>query len=259
MRYVNTSSYKWITSSLCLKIPSFCYWRYWPPVREVCPNYEVVEFQLWTLTTPDLGFFAYCYSLIYPFCPSFFFSCFMDIFFPLFPTSYLSVAVPIWSPINFHPLPASSPGAKRCPNGRRLHPPPTSLRRSSLRPAPRACVCCRSFAGLLSPFPHLSCTQVLVVPWGVCPLRLPPRLYVPKLSSPSFPPNLGIVQFWCTCQVNFREKARGQGASTPWQLRALVLAPRYFSMPAPFRLPGSSPPPSPPPLVDIVKRFSSIA
>ena len=37
-----------------------CCW-YWPPVREVCHNYEVVEFQPWTLTTPDLGSIAYCY------------------------------------------------------------------------------------------------------------------------------------------------------------------------------------------------------
>ena len=34
--------------------------RYWPPVREVCLNYEVVDFQPWTLTTPDLGSVAYC-------------------------------------------------------------------------------------------------------------------------------------------------------------------------------------------------------
>ena len=34
---------------------------YWPPVREVCPNYEAVMFQPWTLTTPDLGYIVYCY------------------------------------------------------------------------------------------------------------------------------------------------------------------------------------------------------
>ena len=37
-----------------------CCW-YWPPVREFCPNCEVVEFQPQTLTTPDLGSVAYCY------------------------------------------------------------------------------------------------------------------------------------------------------------------------------------------------------
>ena len=34
---------------------------YWPPVHEVCPNYEVVVFQPWKLTTLDLGSVAYCY------------------------------------------------------------------------------------------------------------------------------------------------------------------------------------------------------
>ena len=37
-----------------------CCW-YWPPVCEVCPYYEVVEFQYQTLTTPDLGYVTYCY------------------------------------------------------------------------------------------------------------------------------------------------------------------------------------------------------
>ena len=41
-----------------------CCCCYWPPVCEVCPNYEVVEFQPRTLTTPDLGSVAYCYVLL---------------------------------------------------------------------------------------------------------------------------------------------------------------------------------------------------
>ena len=124
------------------------------------------------------------------------------------------------------------------------------LRCLSLRPAPRACICCRSRVGLLSPLPPSACTQVPVLPWGVRPSRVPPRICVPDSSSPSSPPNLGIVRFWCPCWVAFREKARGQGASTPWQLCALVLAPHYLAMPAPFRLPISLPPfpPLPPPL-----------
>ena len=36
----------------------------WPPVREVCPNHEVVIFQPWTGTSPDLGSTAYCYVVI---------------------------------------------------------------------------------------------------------------------------------------------------------------------------------------------------
>ena len=27
---------------------------YWPPVRGVCPNYEVLDFQPWTVTPPKL-------------------------------------------------------------------------------------------------------------------------------------------------------------------------------------------------------------
>ena len=34
---------------------------YWPPVREIFPNHEVMIFQPRTLTTPDLGSVAYCY------------------------------------------------------------------------------------------------------------------------------------------------------------------------------------------------------
>ena len=35
---------------------------YWPPVREVCPNYEVVTFQPQILTNLDLGSVADCYT-----------------------------------------------------------------------------------------------------------------------------------------------------------------------------------------------------
>ena len=45
-----------------------CCCCYWPPIREVCPNYELVEFQPRTFTTPYLGSVAYCYVayLLYP-------------------------------------------------------------------------------------------------------------------------------------------------------------------------------------------------
>ena len=46
------------TSSYCCCC--CCCW-YFPPVHRVCPNYEVVGFQLRTLTTPDLGSVAYFY------------------------------------------------------------------------------------------------------------------------------------------------------------------------------------------------------
>ena len=35
----------------------------WPPSRPVCPNYEVVEFQPWTVTDPDLGSGANAYTI----------------------------------------------------------------------------------------------------------------------------------------------------------------------------------------------------
>ena len=57
------------------------------PVHEDCPNYEVVVFQPRTLPTTHLGSVAYCYSLIYPFRPTFFFSSFTDRSFP--PIYYL--------------------------------------------------------------------------------------------------------------------------------------------------------------------------
>ena len=50
----------------CIKLQSAifftsccCCW-YCPPLREVCPNYEVVELQPRTLTTPYLGSVSYC-------------------------------------------------------------------------------------------------------------------------------------------------------------------------------------------------------
>ena len=48
-----------------------CCCCYWPPVREVCTNDEVVDFQSRTLTTMELGSITYCYVayLLYPSYP----------------------------------------------------------------------------------------------------------------------------------------------------------------------------------------------
>ena len=46
-----------------------------------------MELKPQTLTTPYLGSVDYCYSLVYPFCPAFFFSRFLDRYFT--PLSYL--------------------------------------------------------------------------------------------------------------------------------------------------------------------------
>ena len=46
-----------------------CFFKFQPPVHEVCLNYEVVMFQPRTGASPDLGSLAYCcvYSLVPPF------------------------------------------------------------------------------------------------------------------------------------------------------------------------------------------------
>ena len=116
----------------------------WPPVRELCPNYEVVEFHPRTLTTPDLGSIAYCYTIIYPFRPTFFFSIFLDHSVPPLPTPSPSISIHPRIPFDFHPLPTSSPSAKP-PTW--ASPEPTTHQPLPLFPAPRAvCLC-------LFPFP----------------------------------------------------------------------------------------------------------
>ena len=191
----------------------------------------MVEFQPQRLTTTDLGSVAYCYSLIYPFRPNSSFSCFLDCSFT--PLSYL---IPIHSRPSLktpkiHPLPTSSPGAKHRPPGRSLNPPPASLRCLYLRP--RA-VCLRLLTFMFRfapPFADLSLQPVPVGPWGFLPSRFPPRLCVPASFSPSSPPNIGLVRFWCPCRAAFLKKARGQGVSNPWQSLTLVLVPCYLSLP----------------------------
>ena len=105
----------------------------------------MVEFQPCTLTTLDLGPVAYCYSLVYPFRPTIFFSHFIDRSFP--PLSYL---LPIRSRSYLKPTKFST-----APHllSRRKAPPPGILTASAARqplpliPAP--CVACLH----LLPFP----------------------------------------------------------------------------------------------------------
>ena len=107
---------------------------------------------------------------------------------PLFSTAPPSAALHSQITLSLPPLPVQI----SAPPGRRLHPPPTSLRRSSLRLAPRACVCCHSRAGALPPCPPLYCTHF---PDGTCVFRVlcfPMCLCVPDYPSPSSPPNLFI-------------------------------------------------------------------
>ena len=62
-------------------------------------------------------------------------------FTPLYTTAPTISIVRIHSPSLLHPIPTSSTRAKRRPPGRRPHPPPARLLRSSIHPVLRACVC----------------------------------------------------------------------------------------------------------------------
>ena len=107
--------------------------------------------------------------------------------------------------------------------------PAQSTRRPLLLiPAPRAaCLCLPPFPVLFSsPLFHprpspgsLSSPGEFSCRGSICAsvsLSRPPwfLLWILELSGP-----------WDCCQVVFCENLRGRGASTPWQLRALVLAP----------------------------------
>ena len=115
------------------------------PVLAVCPNHEVVVFQPRTGNTPVLGSVASYKFYSGPPAPPVS-TIFLDLFSSLFrlnppsppPTSNRSSSYHLSL---LHPLPTYSPAAKYRPPGRLPHPPPSSLRRSTLRPAQRVCVC----------------------------------------------------------------------------------------------------------------------
>ena len=114
-----------------------------PAAYVVCPNNKSVVFQPQTGTAPDLGFVAN-YTFYYnPPAPPFS-TGFLGLFiFPLYPTVPPIISICCRSLSLLQPLPTSSPSTKRRPPGRCLHPPATSLRCSSLRPAPHVCICRR--------------------------------------------------------------------------------------------------------------------
>ena len=122
----------------------------WPPVRAVCQNHEFVVLQTWTETNLDLGSVAnYTFNSSPPAPPVS--TVFLDISIPPFytipPPSVLFVIIDPHScthsppplldlnPVHLIPLPPA---------------PITILRRSTLRSAPRACVC-RRFLRLFDP------------------------------------------------------------------------------------------------------------
>ena len=81
-------------------------------VCAVCPNHEVVVFQPWTGTAPDLGFIANYTFLFYPShptCINFFLGLFISL---LYPTSTPSLAFVIAVPLFFTPSPPPLPAQK---------------------------------------------------------------------------------------------------------------------------------------------------
>ena len=124
-----------------------------------------------------------------------------------------------------HPLPTSSPGAKRRPPGRCPHPPPASLRCSSLLPDPHACVCRRLPCRFVTPFSAFGLHPGPCWPLGGVPVAGPSESLCTWLVLPEFSSKPWHCLVLGVSQVIFFEKARGQGASTSWNSCALVLAP----------------------------------
>ena len=87
------------------------------------------------------------------------------------------------------PLPVQSANHQNISSTR--HSPASAARPYSHRRVPESATF--THYGALPPFPTFSCTQVPVIPSGVCLLWVPPRLCDPELPSLSSPPNPGIV------------------------------------------------------------------
>ena len=116
---------------------------------------------VWTLysdpSTPRLR--CYHCKLIYTSRPTWFYRFLIVIFLPPYYRPPIISRTSSYSYPCLHSLLTSSPGVNLCLPGRCLHPPPSSLCRLSLRPAPCACIC-RRFPWLCTPpFPVL----------GMCP------------------------------------------------------------------------------------------
>ena len=159
----------------------------------------------------------------------------MDCSFP--PLSYLP---PIRShsyliPSQFSPAPHLLSRCKALPTW--TSPAPTACQPPPLVPAPRAaCLFLLSLPYQFSPhFAALGLHPDLCCPLGGSPVMGPFEYLCPCLVLPDFSSESWHCPVWCPCRVVFREKARGQVASTPWQSRSLVLAPRSLAIPAPFR------------------------
>ena len=205
-------------------------------MRVVCPNYDVVVFQPLTVTPPHLDSVAYCYTFKLG-LPSHLSLPFYGSFFLLLLTASPSVSVYCLSLLSFHPLPTSSPGAKRHPPGRfphpppsTCHPPPTSLCRSSLRPAPCACVYRCFLLQCAPPFPTLGLQPGPYHPLGGLHVvgsstPLCTCFNLPELSSKSWhSPVLGLI-VWCIFARGQESRAPPlHGSYMPWYLLPFILS-----------------------------------
>ena len=199
-------------------------------------------------SVPRLCHLELNFNLAHP--PQLFFLSLLGSYLPLFPTASPSSAIHCWIPL----VPPSPRLLSRCKAR-----PSWALPAPPHPPASVACPCtlrrvlvsaAASRAVALPPLPPSDFTQIPVRTWGVFPSRVRLHLCVPASLSPSSPMNLDIVHFWDRCWVDFSENSIGQGASTPWQLRNLVLSPHYLDIPDLFSRSGSPlpfpPSPSPP-------------
>ena len=167
-----------------LDVMCCCCW-YWPPVREVCPNYYVVEFRPRTLTTMDLLSVACCYSLIQPFRP-FFLSLFLNNPFP--PLYYLLLIRSRSSlkPSLFSPAPHLLSQLKAPPTW--TSPAPAACQPPPLMPMPHAaCLSLLPFLYLFSlPFASLGLYPGPCCPMGVSPVVFPSTSLCPCPVLPEF-------------------------------------------------------------------------
>ena len=192
----------------------------WPPLGEVCPNYEVVEFQPRTVTPPHIGSVDFRYILIQPFRPPVSSPVFWIVCFPLFPTASPYVAIHPQRPLFFHRLPTSSPGVKCHPPGSRLHPyphpPPTSLRHSSLRPAPHACVCRRFLWCWAPPFSAHGLNPGHCQPLGGSPVTGPSVPMCPCLELHEFSSVMQVYDLYCSYGWIFFETSISRILEDTW-------------------------------------------
>ena len=153
-------------------------------------------FQPWRGTTLYLGYISIFTSVILaPPHPTCFNCCYGSFYLPFYPTIFPLVSISLHIASLLHLLHTSSSGVKRCPPGIFLPPPPSSLRRSYLLPAPHACFCHHIPRLLVPPFSPSACTHVLVCPYRyTCCWSLLITCVPASTSICDTPP---LVNFWC--------------------------------------------------------------